>query len=479
MNMKKWQTILFYSVVVVLSELKVLSQETSPFTVSRLSLNLSGFSEIAPVIIQDRIMFCSDRRMSGVIDRTSFDNRRLYNIYVAERKDTTDWRKPVALKSERSFQFNTGPLCVSTDGRTVFFTSEIETGVASRNKKFRNKSGIFSAELSGMQLISIKPFKYNNPNYNLGQPALSPDGRYLYFASDMPGGQGGTDIYSCELVNGEWGQPVNLGSKVNSTATDNYPCIHSSGRLYFASNRQGGFGGLDVYFSDFIDGAWDNPVRLEKPVNSSYDDFAMVVQPDLQKGYFSSNRRRNDDIYEFKTTITRKATCNPLEKNIYCYEFIEENAVKYDSIPFKYEWKFGDGKTGLGPKVEHCYSGPGTYTVQLDVTNLVTKQTSVNEKSEILVVQDIEQPYISCPGIADVGIALKFSADSTNLPGWDITQYYWSFGDETIALGQNVEKSFRRPGNYNIQLIVSAKPEQGKVTREACVSKEIIIKRKP
>jgi hypothetical protein len=295
----------------------------------------------------------------------------------------------------------------------------------------------------------------------------------------MPGGQGGSDIYFSEWTDGNWSTPVNLGPGINSTGTDNYPCIHSSGKLYFASNRPGGMGGLDVYYSDFMDGSWENPVRLPEPVNSSSDDFAFIARPDLQKGYFSSNRRRNDDIYEFTTTIIRKSTCDTLEINNYCYEFVEENAVKYDTIPFRYEWRFGDGNKSVGRIVEHCYSGPGTYLVQLDVTNLITKEFKVNQKSQTLIVQDIEQPYISCPDVADQGTILKFSADSTNLPGWEIAQYYWNFGDETIAIGKNVEKTFRRPGNYTIQLIVSTKPEEGGMIRESCVSKNISIIRQP
>jgi hypothetical protein len=477
--MRREGTIIILLFFTVLSGSFSFSQEASPYKVTKLSLNNSGFSDIAPVIFHDGIIFCSDRRLSGVTDRTSFDNRRLYNIYIAEKKDTSDWRKPVLVKNERSAQFNTGPLCVAPDGKTVYFTSEIETGVPSRSRKFRNKSGIFEAELSGSELLSIKPFKYNNPGYNIGQPSISSDGRHLYFASDMPGGQGGSDIYFCEWFDGSWGAPVNLGSNVNSSGTDNYPCIHSSGRLYFASNRPVGAGGLDVYSSDFRDGSWETPERLPEPVNSSSDDFAFIAQPDLQKGYFSSNRRRNDDIYEFTTTVIRKASCDTLEINNYCYEFVEENSVKYDTIPFRFEWRFGDGNKALGRIVEHCYSGPGTYLVQLDVTNLVTKEVSLNEKSQTLVVEDITQPYISCPNVADAGVMLQLSADSTNLPGWDIARYYWNFGDETIAIGKNVEKMFRHPGNYVIQLIVSTKPEVGGMTREACISKNISIIRRP
>ena len=111
----------------------------------------------------------------------------------------------------------------------------------------------------------------------MGQPSISADGRFLYFASDMPGGQGGSDIWFSESVNGDWSTPVNLGSKVNSSGTDNYPCIHPSGKLYFTSNRPGGMGGLDVYCSDNIDGVWESPVRLPEPLNSRSDDFAFVA----------------------------------------------------------------------------------------------------------------------------------------------------------------------------------------------------------
>ena len=76
-------------------------------------------------------------------------------------------------------------------------------------------------------------------------------------------------------------------------------------------------------------------------------------------------------------------------------------------------------------------------------------------------------------------VIIRLSADSTNLPGWNIAQYYWNFGDETIAIGKNVDKIIRRPGIYNVQLIVSTKPEPGGMVRETCVSKNIIVRRKP
>jgi len=434
-------------------------QQPSVYEVKRMSFNLDGFSEISPVMVKDGLIFCSDRRFSVIKDRVAFDGRRLYNIYMAERKDTSGWRKPKEWKSERNGLFNNGPLSIAPDGKTVYFTSEIETGAAAKKKNFKNHSGIFIADLSGTDLVSLRPFKYNNPDYEIGQPSVSSDGKYLFFASDMPGGQGGSDLFYCELINGEWSTPVNLGTKVNSSGAENYPCIHPSGRLYFTSNRPGGIGNLDIYFTSLSEGIWEDPVLLPEPINSTADDFAITTEDDLQRGYFSSNRNRSDDIYKFASTIIRKASCDTLVENSYCYRFTEENSVKFDSLPFRYDWKFGDGEQASGMVVEHCYSSPGTYIVQLDVINLITKEVSYNEKSDTLVVTKIIQPYISAPDSIKAGISVILNADETNLPGWKIAQYYWNFGDETIAVGNRIAKTFIKPGRYNVQLIVSTEPE--------------------
>ena len=451
------------------------AQQPFVYQVTKMSFSTESFSEISPVIVKDGIIFCSNRRFSGIKDRTAWDGHRLYNIYLAERKDTSDWRKPKELKSERSSLFNNGPLCIAPDGKTVYFTSEVETGKVTRNKNFKNHNGIFIADLSGADLVSLRPLRYNSPLYEVGQPSVSSDGKFLFFASDMPGGKGGSDLYSCESINGEWSTPVNMGPSVNSPGVENYPYMHPSGRLYFASNRPGGFGKLDVYYTTLSDGVWDEPVLLPEPINSKSDDFAYVAGYNLQSGYFSSDRRRNDDIYQFTSTIIRKASCDTLQINNYCYEFLEENAERYDSIPFRYEWRFGDGGTGTGTVVEHCFTGPGNYLIQLDVVNLITMEILSNQKTYNLEIKNIEQPYITAPDTINPGRLIKVNADSTNLPGWNISHYYWNFGDETIAIGKEVDKTYIKPGTYNIQLIVSTESEPGGISREACVSKNITV----
>jgi len=455
------------------------AQQPSVYKVSRLPFNSGAFSDISPVIVRDGIIFCSDRRFSAFMDRKTFEGRRLYNLYIIERRDSLDWGRPKEINSERSTLFNSGPLCFSPDGKTVYFTSEVETGKIARKKNFENHLGIFAGELSGTDIISIQPFPYNNSQYEVGHPSISSDGKYLFFASDMPGGQGGSDIYYCEWDNGSWASPLNLGPEINSPGSENYPFMHSSGRLYFSSDRPGGNGNLDVYYTMLTQGKWETPSIVPEPVNSQYDDFAFVADDEMQTGYFASNRERSDDIYRFVSTIIRKASCDTLVENNYCYEFLEENAVKWDTIPFRYEWKFGDGTTGAGPVVEHCYPGPGRYLIQLDVINLVTKEVMYNEKTYSLEITDIEQPYITSPDQAVTDQRIRFSAEGTNLPGWNIERYYWNFGDETIAIGKEVDKAYSRPGTYNVQLIVSTEPDPGGVVREACICKNITISGQP
>lgn len=454
-------------------------KEPSIYRIAKMSFNTGTFSEISPVIVKGGMIFCSDRRFSGVKDRTTFEGKRLYNIYKVEQKDTSDWRKPVNVKSERSELFNNGPLCIGPDGKTVYFTSEVETGKATKKRNFKNHSGIFIAELSGTDLVNLRPFPFNNQQYDVGQPSLSRNGKMIFFASNMPGGQGASDLYYSEWVNGQWTSPVNLGSKVNSPGIENYPFMHASGKLYFSSNRTGGMGKMDVYSTMLVIGAWEAPTLMPEPINSAADDFAFIAEDGMQKGYFSSNRSWNDDIYQFNSTIIRKASCDTLVENNYCYEMIEENAVKFDTLPFRYEWKFGDGEKGIGTAVVHCYPGPGSYLVQLDVVNLITKEVLYNEKTYNLEIADIEQPYISGPDNGITGQSLSFSADSTNLPGWNISRYYWNFDDESISIGKDVAKSYIKPGTYNIQLIVTADPEPGGVVREACICKNIVIKSQP
>lgn len=450
-------------------------QDEEKIEVRRMKFNSGVYSEISPIIEGNDLIFCSDKRFSAIRDRTSWKGNRLYNFYRSLRNDTTDYLSPQIIKNDRSYMFNNGPFCLSADGSTIYLTSETETGIMTNNPDFRNHNGIFTASWNGKSTGLLTPFEFNRKGFEVGQPSISSDGMYLFFASDMPGGYGGSDIYYCSMENGKWSEPKNPGPPVNSSGNEQFPCIHSSGRLYFSSDRAGGLGKLDIYFSYRGSDQWSEPISLPGPLNSSGNDFGMAAVSDLSSGYFVSDRNGSDDIWEFKSSAVRKIDCDTLQENSYCFRFVEANAIKNDSLNFKYIWNFGDGESAEGKVVEHCYPGPGVYFVQIDAQNLATREMLYNQKTDTIIVEDIIQPYISSPDTLKTGEAVVFSAEKTNLPDRDIEKYLWNFGDNTVNTGLNVNKTFNTAGIYMVQLIVSDKAGPGSGIRESCVLKKIVV----
>jgi len=452
-------------------------QAKGAFEVLNVSAISSGSDEMAPVILSDGILFCSNRKTNPFLTKKNLEGIRLYELYFAPFNEEGKPDRPVRFATNLGKDANIGPASVTPDGNTLYFTRNYSEG-RKLGKREANRLGIFTAKRSGSQWTDIQPFEYNNTQYNLSYPYISADDRYLFFCSDMPGSLGKYDIYMCEKIDGRWSEPVSLGNSVNSPDAEIHPFLHSSGKLYFASDRPGGMGGLDIWFSNLAYGSWTKPVVLDEPINSADDDFAYYAAQGGGQGYFSSNRRNySDDIYSFASTIIRWSSCDTMQKNIYCYEFIEENALKQDTVKtgFRWEWDFGDGIRATGITAEHCYAGPGLYDVTLDIVNLITGAVEKRQASYELEIADVEQPMITSPDRIMVGKTLVLNAGETYLPGMEIGRYYWNFGDETVATGMEVTKAYSIPGKYNIQLIVSSVPGPGGVVREVCVCKDIEV----
>jgi hypothetical protein len=278
----------------------------SPYKIQKLPVSSGGSNEMAPVIVKDGIIFCSDKKTSAIINHTDFNDDRLYNIFLAVKIDSSRWGRPERIKDPASHLAQYGSACIAPDGKTVYFTRSVLSGRAARKRSIQNPLGIFIGELSGTDIINVKPFEYNDPKYvyDCRYPSLSSDGKYLFFASNMPGGLGRGDLYYCELAGGKWGKPVNLGPKVNTSSSENYPFMHPSGRLYFSSDRPSSapyMGMMDIYYTSLIYGVWDNPVPLPEPINSKEDDFAFVAEENMQTGYFTRITGPTSDILSFKS----------------------------------------------------------------------------------------------------------------------------------------------------------------------------------
>lgn len=468
----------YISVIVFLGLTAYLSaQNNDLYRIERLPISLNQYNDMAPVVTKDGIVFCSDRNLSAFTDVREFNGEHIYNIYYASRKDSTDWNKPVIFGDDLSM-VHEGPFCFTPDGRQIYFTSNIKTGKDAMKRGISNNKGIFIADKEGDKWTNIRPFEHNDPLWNVGHPFISNDGKYLFFAADIPGGEGGSDIWYCENIRGRWTIPINPGSEVNSSAADLYPYFSLDGELYFASDRDGGPGGLDIYASRLRFGQWKEAKILPDPINSAADDFSYFKDPATSDGYFSSNRGRKDDIYRVSSLIERELDCDPFVIDEFCWEFFEKNASKFDSLPFIFEWDFGDGQTGSGVRTIHCFEEPGEYNVKLFSIDTVQGNKRKLEKTIIHKVEGTIQAFIDAPDTCNIGEPVTFDAGNTNLPGWNITEYYWNFDDGTFSTGMTTAKTFMEAGTYIVQLIVKGSPgEDGNISK-TCVSKYIYVRTK-
>ncbi|GAB5564040.1 MAG: OmpA family protein [Winogradskyella sp.] len=202
--------------------------------------------------------------------------------------------------------YHEASVAITSDGKTMYFTRD---DVNKRNRIEYDKEGtthliIYSAKLIDGNWTNIKELPFNDKVYSSGHPALSPDDKTLYFVSDREGGLGQTDIYSVAINdNGTFGEPENLGEKVNTEGREMFPFVSKDNTLYFSSDGYLNLGLLDIFKSDILKNEErKDPENLGAPLNSGYDDFAFFIDSDTQIGYFSSNRpggKGSDDIYSF------------------------------------------------------------------------------------------------------------------------------------------------------------------------------------
>jgi outer membrane protein OmpA-like peptidoglycan-associated protein len=256
----------------------------------------------------DKVMFSSAR---GKGRKYRWTGEPFLDVYTAKRIDAGVFEEPVPLSDKINSRYHESSTTLSSDGNLLFFTrnnffkskyKEDESGV--------NRLHLYSAEKSADgNWGNIQPLPFNDLTYSVAHPSLNASGTRLYFASDMPGTVGESDIFYVEInEDGTYGDPVNLGQEINTEGKESFPYINNRGDLYFSSNGYPGLGGFDVFVIENVEEQLASGQAVEvknagKPVNSSSDDFAYFENLDTQEAYFSSNReggKGSDDIYFFK-----------------------------------------------------------------------------------------------------------------------------------------------------------------------------------
>jgi len=442
----------------------------------RMSFNTSS-KELAPAFYKNGLVFCSDRKKNVFPSYVDMNNNQFTNLYRVEQKKPGKFDNPALLSEELTTYLFEGPSCFSKDGNTIYFTRTIDVTAGKKNKQREDTTfGIFSASLVKGKWSGITPFRHNKPDCHTGYPCLSENGTELYFCSDGNDGLGGYDIYVSKLENGHWGQPENLGSNVNTDKNEVFPFLHHSGRLYFASRGHHQRNDLEIYYTVNENGKWQKPVALESPYNSSGDDYGLILNAAMDTGYFVSDRAGTADIFSAWSSIPTFTDCSPQEENEYCYMFYEPNNNELDTTILAYEWDLGDGSKIRNVKAEHCYSKTGKYLVQLNVIDLLTNQVALNQASDSFLVEDVEQPYITASDTIAAGQELTLDAHKTFLKNYEVSGYYWDFGDGYRSSGEKVKHTFLYPGTYQLKLGVTGKRTDAVMEDpKRCSGRQIVV----
>ncbi len=253
---------------------------------------------------QNRLVFVS-RRKQDLFIKKIFSSKQSFPelLYIADVKRGNV--SNIKLFKKRFYK-NYTEISVSfsdKDSFVAYTLSPVYKDKKRKNEEELNYKIVFSDSRNG-EKQKLSSFKYNDKEYFVTYPALTEDGKTMYFVSDMPGGYGGTDIYVTRLGDdNQWSEPVNLGKSINTEGNEMFPFIHKNGVLFFASDGLSGLGGLDIFMTKQTKGKWSEPQNLGVPVNSSNDDFAFIINNKMKSGFFSSNRENGkgeDDIYSFK-----------------------------------------------------------------------------------------------------------------------------------------------------------------------------------
>ncbi len=280
-------------------------KDKGQFRIKNLDINTKEEDFAAVFYDSDKAVFVSSREGVKPIRRKwNWNGLPFLDVFIANINGDYELSDPELFDRGRGInkKFHEGPVAFNTSRDAMWITRNNYSGKSSDGTI--NLQLWYSEKDERGKWSTPEPIALNSDEYSVGHAWISADNKWMYFASDMPGGYGGVDIYRVEIKeDGTYGEPINLGNTINTEGNEMFPMLHSNGYLFFASDGLTGLGGLDVFVAQVTpDGKIGEVKNLGAPVNSSFDDFAFILDVSAKGGYFSSNRdtgKGNDDIYSF------------------------------------------------------------------------------------------------------------------------------------------------------------------------------------
>jgi outer membrane protein OmpA-like peptidoglycan-associated protein/tetratricopeptide (TPR) repeat protein len=295
--------------------LKVIERNSGRYILQNADIN-SDKSDYGSSFYHNQIVFASARN-SAVLDNVKHDwtGESFTNLYSAYITQDGTLSFPKEFGNKLNSIYNESTPVFTSDGKTVYFTRN-NFNKGSKGKDINNKTllKIYKASLEGNQWKNISELPFDNNEYSVAHPALSSDERTLYFASNMPGTYGDSDLYKVSInLDGTYGIPENLGNIINTEGRESFPFVSAENELYFASDGHPGLGGLDVFVTKVENYSnFEDILNVGEPLNSSKDDFGFLINNGTGSGFITSNRdggKGSDDIYKFKEIKKIKFSC--------------------------------------------------------------------------------------------------------------------------------------------------------------------------
>ncbi|KIO50747.1 OmpA family protein [Flavobacterium hibernum] len=273
----------------------------------------SKYSDYGTAFHVNKIVFASARDTGNFNQRKhKWTGEHFTNLYEADLDENFNPKAVKKIESKINSKFHESTPVFTKDGKTVYFTrNNYIDGKKGKDERKTTLIKIYKATLENNEWTNIIELPFDSDNYSTAHPALSPDEKTLYFASDMPGTFGQSDIYKVSInSDGVFGSPENLGRSINTEGKETFPFVTEENEIYFASDGHPGLGGLDIFVGEINQNGVRNIQNVGGDINSPNDDFAYIIDTKSRRGFFSSNKEGgegSDDIYKFLET--RKLKC--------------------------------------------------------------------------------------------------------------------------------------------------------------------------
>ncbi|MGJ8665513.1 MAG: OmpA family protein [Patiriisocius sp.] len=440
----------------------------------------SKYADFGGIVYGKDFYFASGRNTSR--KKYQWNEEPYLDLYKATDVGGT-MKNPVLVDGDVNTKYHESNAVISADGKRMYFDrNDYFEGDYDKSEEGVNQINLYYAEqIAGKGWSGIVSVPFNSDEYSVGHPALSPDGKTLYFVSDMPGGKGMSDIYKTSInADGTLGTPQRLGDNINTEGKELFPYVDSNGTLYFSSDGHLGIGGLDVFMAETQGSSFGTVSNLGSGVNTSDDDFAYKYDPATETGYVSSNRKGgkgSDDIYMVKAVeIPCVVKINVMVVNEYTKAPIVGARVDlYDTMENKLSTKT-TGADGKATFETACDQEHELQAVISDFESNATKVASANDEtvSATISLRPIEEIIVEDKIVLN---PILFDLDKSNIKPQaafeldKVVSIMTKYPNMEIDIASHTD--FRGKDEYNLAL----SERRAQSTRQYIISKGIDGKR--